>query len=425
MVNRNEPTELTPLSALGKAVAASCGRSHSVVVMENGDSYTFGSNKHGQCGTGECKSTPQKEECHVTPVKALVEGIKDAKCGAEFTIWLSSDGGLYSAGLPQYGQLGHGTDEEYNAAEFSIKLTYAPQPTPKRIEGSLKDRKIVAFNCGHNHSVAVDEDGIAYSWGFGGYGRLGHKVQQDEFAPRPIEHLLRGHTCAKDSLIACGSTTSLVTTGACGGWLPRWPCCDGALSCVPCVGCGCSFACHPFSFRGSGCSAHGTDLLLRQDQGHRGLADVPHGPQLPPGALDACRLLDPIMTISSLANGRHSQPSSLPGLAKQAPSSFPSFLQGWVVRDMSAGNVTYALCADEKCVTWGQAQYGELGYGPGGKKSSANPDIVPALDGVKTMRVACGMGHTMFVVDPSTDMSKFPVFRSQGEGVGAADSWKS
>lgn len=37
-------------------------------------------------------------------------------CGAEFTMWLC-DGKLWSAGSPQYGQLGHGTDHEYNAKD--------------------------------------------------------------------------------------------------------------------------------------------------------------------------------------------------------------------------------------------------------------------------------------------------------------------
>ena len=43
--------------------------------------------------------------------------------------------------------------------------------------------------CGHNHTVAVDSDGMAYTWGNGGYGRLGQNVQKDEFAPKRLEPL--------------------------------------------------------------------------------------------------------------------------------------------------------------------------------------------------------------------------------------------
>ena len=50
----------------------------------------------------------------------------------------------------------------------------------------------------------------------------------------------------------------------------------------------------------------------------------------------------------------------------------------------------------------GQAQNGELGYGPDGKKSSANPDKVHALEGVETHQVACGIGHTLFLVKPGS-----------------------
>ena len=43
-------------------------------------------------------------------------------------------------------------------------------------------------------------------------------------------------------------------------------------------------------------------------------------------------------------------------------------LQGWFLRDFSAGNVTLAACAEKSAVTWGGGKYGELGYGPKGKK---------------------------------------------------------
>jgi hypothetical protein len=66
--------------------------------------------------------------------------------------------------------------------------------------------------------------------------------------------------------------------------------------------------------------------------------------------------------------------------------------------------------AQTSTITWGGASYGELGYGPGGKKSSANPDKVPSLEGLKVLSVACGAGHTVFLLDAAADASKLPLW---------------
>ena len=59
-------------------------------------------------------------ELLLEPKKAKeIESCTDVACGAEFTMWLCA-GRLYSAGLPQYGQLGHGTDHEYNAKDCEL-----------------------------------------------------------------------------------------------------------------------------------------------------------------------------------------------------------------------------------------------------------------------------------------------------------------
>ena len=41
--------------------AGAGGKHHSAVVTNNGESYTFGSNLHGQCGTGSIKSKEKAE----------------------------------------------------------------------------------------------------------------------------------------------------------------------------------------------------------------------------------------------------------------------------------------------------------------------------------------------------------------------------
>lgn len=43
------------------ATAGAGGKHHSAVVTSDGESYTFGSNLHGQCGTGTLKSKDKAE----------------------------------------------------------------------------------------------------------------------------------------------------------------------------------------------------------------------------------------------------------------------------------------------------------------------------------------------------------------------------
>ena len=93
----------------------------------------------------------------------------------------------------------------------SVKLAYAAQPSPRQI-GALSSRKVIKVACGINHTVAVDSIGKIWTWGFGGYGRLGHKLQKDEFSPRMVE--IQGgdrNVCPPDCVVAAGSTSSWVS----------------------------------------------------------------------------------------------------------------------------------------------------------------------------------------------------------------------
>ncbi len=56
-------------------------------------------------------------------------------------------------------------------------MVFDPQPQPRLI-ATLAEKEVTRFACGQNHTIAVCSDGGVWTWGFGGYGRLGHSVQQ-------------------------------------------------------------------------------------------------------------------------------------------------------------------------------------------------------------------------------------------------------
>lgn len=58
----------------------------------------------------------------------------------------------------------------------SIQILYEPVPTPRRVSG-LDGVKVLKVAAGQQHCLAYDNEGSCYSWGNGGYGRLGHKVR--------------------------------------------------------------------------------------------------------------------------------------------------------------------------------------------------------------------------------------------------------
>ncbi|AQK46954.1 Protein RCC2 [Zea mays] len=282
-------------------------------------------------------------EIESSPVSCIVAEATNVACGADFTAWLSSVEGssILTAGLPQYGQLGHGTDNEYNAKESSVKLTYEPQPRPRAI-AAFSGKTVVKVACGTNHTVAVDSNGFVYTWGFGGYGRLGHREQKDEWQPRLVEVFQKHNVLPPNAIVSAGSVSSACTAEITSG---------------------------TFSILG---------YLMNLDA--------------------AAIALD--ITLLHLRQSMEAffvHTTSLLCLLSCLTQIF--FFSGWNIRCMASGNMHHIVGADDSCISWGVAQNGELGYGPNGQKSSANPKKVDILEGMHVTSVGCGFGLSLIVVD--------------------------
>lgn len=114
---------------------------------------------------------------------------------------------------------GNNTDGKYFVT--STKLGFACETKPKRImlyvekgrDGHpqpVDDVEIRDIACGTNHAVAVDSKKRVYSWGFGGYGRLGHAETKDEMIPRLIKFFDAQARGAK--AVFCGNSFSMALT---------------------------------------------------------------------------------------------------------------------------------------------------------------------------------------------------------------------
>jgi len=192
--SRYAPTlVLGPLSGPDNAVGmASCGRYHSAAVTKNGRVFAWGNGDDGQLGLGKKMSTLVP-----TMVLGALENVRIAmvSCGFHHTAALGENGRVYTWGLGEEGQLGHGDKE--------CKLE------PFLVHGPLENVAIVMTACGNGHTTAVTSRGAVYAWGRGSHGQLGVGDVKGRILPTRIHEGLDGH---KVVMTACGNFHSAATT---------------------------------------------------------------------------------------------------------------------------------------------------------------------------------------------------------------------
>jgi alpha-tubulin suppressor-like RCC1 family protein len=154
-----------------------CGGKHSIVVTANGEVYTWGWNWHGQLGHGD-----MRDQLLAQPIRALALAraltnayVVAVAAGKEHSIALTNTGAIYSWGGGREGQLGSGEEE-------------VSQPIPRLITNFHSVRMTMLCASG-DHSLAIGEGGIVYSWGKGANGRLGHGDEINHSSPTIVKAL--------------------------------------------------------------------------------------------------------------------------------------------------------------------------------------------------------------------------------------------
>ncbi len=204
---------LTPVAICGLPSAErigmiACGSSHVIAAsLEHGHLWAWGRNHRGQCGLGHTSdvSLPQM----VLASKGNSAWVQLA-CGWSHSMALTSNGEVFSwgAGMDSTRPVtGHGHGDVVSE--------------PKRLDAFR--HRVVHIASGWDHSLAVDDVGVPFAWGFNHDGCLGDSRNPTEAVPTPIQ-LPQKVGCvvlaggAKHTL-AIGQSGSLYAWGAQGSHL--------------------------------------------------------------------------------------------------------------------------------------------------------------------------------------------------------------
>ena len=146
--NTNEFSPIIGLTSAAKA--ASCGKYHSVVLMDTGDLYAIGSNANAQLGVaGKNAQNVPIQVPNLPPISQVSCGERNTKC-------VDTDGNLWVFGCNRSGSLGLGEE--------------SPIISPTK-HSQFDNVTVLSKGC-YNHSIIKDSTGI---WVCGGnrYGELG------------------------------------------------------------------------------------------------------------------------------------------------------------------------------------------------------------------------------------------------------------
>lgn len=186
------------MSGLGEVTDVACGGRHTVAVAD-GVVYGFGCNRFGQLGVEDGGGMGVKM------VKVLVEDgrrMVGIAAGADFTVGVCEEGGVYTWGNGDGGCLGHG--EGIGGGFFGRGLDRV-ECLPRKVRGldGVRVRRVYA---GLDCVVAVDGEGVAYCWGKGRNFQLGDGGEEDRWEPGV------GYGGMRVRKVVMGGTHALVLT---------------------------------------------------------------------------------------------------------------------------------------------------------------------------------------------------------------------
>lgn len=138
-----------------------------LVLCADGTVHSCGYNGYGQLGQGDTTN-----RSYFMQVPMLTDIVQIARGGERYTACyaLKSDGTLYSWGYNGDGQLGSGDTTQRNI----------PMMLPAFANNNIVLSRVGA---GRHYACAIDSNNTLYTWGYNGYGNLGHSGTSNNYTP--------------------------------------------------------------------------------------------------------------------------------------------------------------------------------------------------------------------------------------------------
>ncbi len=170
--NKNNQTSPKRIAVAGEnnITQISAGGAYSILLDKNSKVYSFGDGGGGRLGHGNTNDQTSPKQI----VVAEENNITQISAGGYHIILLNKNGKVYSFGVGSAGRLGHGDTNN--------------QTSPKQIEVA-GENNITQISTGGYHSMLLDKNGSVYSFGDGGYGRLGHNDTNNQTSPKEINEI--------------------------------------------------------------------------------------------------------------------------------------------------------------------------------------------------------------------------------------------
>ncbi len=194
-----------------KAVQVSAGAYDSAAISLDGRVYTWGSENNNFTDYSTSKLAPALAKDPNGSGQGL--HADQVSLGWSFVMAMDADGNVYTWGYDNYGQLGNGTATGEHSTIYAADPARVPDP-----EDTSKTFKTTQVSAGANHALAISQDGTLWAWGYNYRGQLGDGTTTSRPSPTQIGK----PTKAKVTQISAGAYHSLAVDQSGTAWAWGW-----------------------------------------------------------------------------------------------------------------------------------------------------------------------------------------------------------